>query len=1071
MPVVRVVALPSLSEQGSGERGGGGGGGSVDVSRGDAGPTEDVGVHDMHFASRSLLSRLLTPPLSPTVSPRLPDGPEALQSRSNNSSLFYPCHSSSARSLADRGGCVSPTLASANRRSFRHNPYMSSPRSHGSPLMSRSPASISFAEHESVGNASFSGGSGDRGRRCIIRSRHTKSASPSSQAVTSTAATVTPVTAGGGLHPSGLPQPQLLISPFARHRSAESLSRECSFMGRSGPASASQSHHGSPAGGAGSFAALIPPARSPLHHASAIYADAGVSNASTLYQSLGSSNATLSTNSNNPYVGVRMTPETALLLPDTVAQTRGFEATSQSAGLESRTHPLSSPYGGSWLQPSTVPSLTRGGNQQDSALREAPQPWLTGAQHSPPPGVHRSSPAQSPLSVSLTGSGFHAMQTNMPPPPIITTIHSTGGTAPLSGPSTPPVRRTPPPDSGASPARHLHLLPPPSSVTGASVTGSGMVLSSDASGADFSHSSSIVRNETRQFSPLSTVPEVSISPVPVAEMEKGYDAHNSTSVASSTPDGEVHRQRTASCSARSSPRSFHVAAAAATAHGTPPRIAASSPSRYHDACVYTPDTTQTADVQSAAEDTIVTRACSAEGGHVDDHPRSHSQVSCGGVSSANGMTAYTLAETGTPVAAAASLSARIAAPAVHPTAPATAAAHEHGDGVGEDSGEDEDDDGDGATAPGAKKKKKRTRRHRKVKVLEDLPPVASMKYLPPPPPPPLPTTTANSDRYYAVLLRWYTRLLATEGDFVDLATARNFDPATASAVLTAEGRQTSRGQYAAYVVSNGSPAAWAPRSPDSGPVSPPTGYMAPPYATGAHSQFFGGGAGGNAAVAPAAATATAKTMEVQVRCPRIERYMAACDIPAALSLFPEASNAAATAAKAVNNKGAGKAQGEAAAVPAATATATATADTPVHVSDMASAVRWASDLEVWWFAYVFPHVAHPRHQTPLPPPLMPTSATSPHIGSPQTGSITPAYDYGYGWASATPQPMMMNPMQNVYGAYGVYGGGMMGSGNAVMPGTGMQSPLYGPVPVPQPQMPSVTSPIQSPYVMGMYRAY
>lgn len=420
------------------------------------------------------------------------------------------------------------------------------------------------------------------------------------------------------------------------------------------------------------------------------------------------------------------------------------------------------------------------------------------------------------------------------------------------------------------------------------------------------------------------------------------------------------------------------------------------------------------------------------------------------------------------------------------------------DAENEDQEEDGDDDeGNGAAlqrGAGGKRKKKRSRRTRKVKVLEDLPPVTSMRYLPPPPPPP-PTsaeepqpgpTSPDLLRYVAVLGRWYARLITDEADFVDVARAGVFDAAAAAPSLSAAAQQTRGGRSTPYVWTAMPHVAWTPlSSPHSGPISPPSGLMSPPYTASSGSNLGG--------VAVAA--------EVHVRCPRVEQYVAPDNVPAALQV-PASGRAAEQ-------------------------------ETPTAVKDVSGVLRWARDLETWWFCYVFPYVAHPRHQPPPTAQMMASSPTQQHpfqfqphqqqqqqhpvpqpymqhaspymhqhphqqqrqqiygqqqqqpymqpvaVGTPAnfssfyTSSGSAGYEYPYGWSSATapvPQPMMMGPMPSVYSPTSQQQPVMPMGGSYTAMGSAMQSPVYGHVQMQQ-TMPQPPPPMPRGYLMGMYSAY
>ncbi|CAJ1020129.1 hypothetical protein, conserved [Leishmania shawi] len=870
------------------------------------------------------------------------------------------------------------------------------------------------------------------------------------------------------------------------------------------------------------------------HQSSPIYGAGGATpETSALYQSLGSINVTGSTNSNNPYIGVRMTPETTQLQPQSVAHRRSSEADPRTAVLETNTHSLSARD----TQPLELP-LLRESNQYETGFKEAQQRWMTAAlptQVVPlyANGSRHSNPQSSPLTAALgesnrnssstarTASADYAIVTNRLQelmPPAITPNESTGleprstvhqreqqqqqQQRPFSLPShsgTPHEGcvRSYSPRSAAQQQRATPQQPAlyisPSHAVAMSTMGLTTVSRGTSMG-DTSRSHSVARGATGQLSPLSTIAST-VSPVPLAEVELVPDIYNSSSLTDSIAEDEVHRQQETSRT-----RSPH---RPCTAVGRArPRYAAhsplSTPPPYHDVCADALNSTQT-ELLSDTEPRLTpasagtsagllsprqqsnhhaASACSAEDEKVHDYSdvRRPFQHSYGGASPAKEMAAHMLEEAEAPKNRQSPSAQLVPAGATNPDNDAAQAPQERDtllrrsvdraqvendveDSDKEEKGDDDDgDEGSVATADPAQtskgKKKRRVRRNRKAKVLEDLPPVTSMKYLPPPPPPVTSvlldlagaaSTNASSpsafDKYYAVLLRWYTRLLADEADVVDTANACSFDATTAAAAMGAEACQIRGGSYAA---AGKPPSGWLLQSLHSGPISPPMGPISPTLMSNPAPAYFGG-SGGNA--------------EVHVRCPRIEQYMALCDIPAELRL-------ALTPNTAVKLPGGNKAEATA----ETQVIGSATVVLPQSVKDVPSAVRWAHDLETWWFCYVFPHVAHTRHQPPAtwPPPQQqqqPASMSPVGLTISHPGAGTVGYDYSYGWPTTMSQPMI-SPIPVAYGAHG----SCVIDGTHPMIGNGISSSVYEHIPM-QPQLPAPLPPMPPGYLMSVYSAY
>ncbi|TPP46283.1 hypothetical protein CGC21_4910 [Leishmania donovani] len=935
---------------------------------------EHPGIPVLAATSRGgAISRLLTPPTSRAESIGSRDCYNSHHSRSESSSLFHSCCSSGARSSAERAGTASPTLVSAYGRSYRHNPYIASPSTAGSPMMPELPASMSLAEHESARDLSIGSGcgAGEQERRCIIRSRHARSLSPSTSR--RGRALAGPV-AGMTYHASTLLQPQQLAAVFPPQHSVESFSREGSFLGRSEPSSVGQSCGSSPATATAPLAMLLASAssfrgtqhgahrhHSARHQSSALYG-AGTATPETpnLYQSLGSINVTVGANSNNPYIGVRMTPETTLLQPQSVVHGRSAEAGPRTA-VEIKRHLLSF-YDAQPLES----SLSREPNQHETRLREAQQPWMTSALPMQVVPVHaHGSRHSNPQSSPVAASEGYAIMTNRPPGLMPTVINQVERTylEPLQQQRAPPQQRA------------LHISP--SYAAAMPAAGSTTISIRGNSVGDASRTRRTACDATRQFSPLPTI-AFSVSPAPLVEMELALDDYSSSSLTESMAEDNLqHRQATIPAP---SPHRPYTAVSPAR-----PRCATRSPfatpPRYRDACAYALDSTQTGlPSDTEPQSTPASRgtaaallysrqhssndagACSADGEKVQGNSdvRLPSQRSYGGASSAKAVPAHTLAEVGAsqcrplssvqlmPAAATNGKSGAVQTPKEsHPLsgAPAYRAQGENDVEVTDEDGKGGGDDEDSSlTAPdAAQRKKKRVRRNRKPKALEDLPPATSMKY-------------------YAVLLRWYTRLLADEADFVDIATASSFDAATAVAAMSAEARQARDGSYAA---DDKLPSACPLQHLDSGPISSPMGSISP-------------------------------------------------------SLMSK------------------------------------------------PAVRWARDLETWWFCYVFPHAARTRHQSPTAwPQMQPASMSLGSLTIPHTGSGGALQDYPYGWSTTMPQPMMT--MNSIPGVYVAHGSAAMGSGhpmiaNRVRSPVGEHMSMHHQMPPPPPPMPPG-------YSKGLYSTY
>ncbi|KAG5483340.1 hypothetical protein LSCM1_04887 [Leishmania martiniquensis] len=1152
MPVKRLTALTLKGSQGGGVGDGPvESGGSTAAAAAAAADTDGVrhaylfpatneeevhpGVHApvVTFSRGGAISRLLTPPPSRAESVGSNDCYNSQCSRSDNSSLFHSCYSSGAHSSAERAGTASPTLIPTHCRSYRHNPYIASPGAAGSPLMPESPESVSCTEHESARDLSLGGGhfAGEHGRRCIIRSRHAQSSSRSTSGCSRKLAE--PI-AGMGYHASSLLQPQQLVAALPPQHSVESLSREGSFLGRSDPSSVGQSCRSSPAAAAAPLAMLLASASSfrgaqhGAHHhhpptqyqSNATYGAGGTTpETSTLYQSLSSVNVTVSTNSNNPYIGVRMTPETTLLQPQGVALSRSFEGGPRTVALESNMHPLLL-----YEPQSQELLLPREPNQHETRAREAqqqqqrmaaplPMQVVSVLAHGSRYGNSQASPMTSALGegsrayrgAARTASVGHASVTKRPPSSMSAARNPTESfdaepgspvqrqeqrqqqqRRPLSLPSysSSPHERWMRGCSPHSVAQQLRATPKPladhiSSPHGATMPAVGSAAmsigSTSVGGTSRSHSGA--RDTAPAFSTFPAVAST-VSPVPMAETGLALDALSSSRLQDVVADGEgQHRQAVGS--ARPQPP-------ASSPFVTPPRYqdagAEALNSTHTDllsetAPQLTPNSASGADwpfypLQDSSTNAAGTYWAEGENAHGYGDASRLSQHGYVGALREKGAAEDTLAEFGASEGRL-SPSAPLATAATSGTcgfAPTGTARHfldgavpsrVRGENDVDISDEEEkglDDDEGSVTAADAthksKRKKKRARRNRKAKVLEDLPPATSMKYLPPPPPPLPPgsprqlnragapakdaPSTPAFDRYYAILLRWYKRLLADEADFVDIANARSFDAATAAAALSAEAREVRDGSHTAA----DKPPSVCPRQPlHSGPITPLMGPVSPPLMPTTVPAYLGGTGSG-----------TGNNAEVHVRCPRIEQYMAPCDIPAELLLLPTPNTA-------LNNPGGNQAE----TVAETQATGTATMVVPHSVKDVPSAVRWARDLETWWFCYVFPHAAHTRHLPLTWPPasISPASLTISHTGAGAVG-----YEYPYGWPTVMPQPMMVSPIQSVYGAHG---NGGMGSGHAII-GSGMGSPVYAHVPM-QHQMPPPLPPMPPGYLMGVYSTY
>ncbi|CBZ24956.1 conserved hypothetical protein [Leishmania mexicana MHOM/GT/2001/U1103] len=783
-----------------------------------------------------------------------------------------------------------------------------------------------------------------------------------------------------------------------------------------------------------------------VHHQSGAFYGAGTATLemSNLYQSPGSINVTVSANSNNPYIGVRMTPETTLLQPQSAAHGRSAEA-----------------------GPRTEP------NQHDTRFREAQQPWMTSALpvQVVPVYVHgsrHSNPQSSPVAAALgegnrnssgaarAASEGYAIMTNRPPGLIPTAINQ------LDRAYLEP-RSPVPPQQQQQRVPHIYL----SHAAAMPAAGSTTISIGSTSVGDASGTRSVACDATRQFSSFPAV-AVSVSPVPLEEMEPAPDGCSSSSLTASIAADDDLPRRQLAIPARSPHRPYKAVSPAR------PRCAIqspfSTPPRYRGACAYALGSSQTGlpsdtEPQStpASSDTAAAPlyprqhsrndagARSADGDKVQGYSdrRLPSQQSYGGASSAKGVPAHALAEVGAaqgrplpsvqlmPAASTDGKSGAVQAPKESRPRSGAAAYQAQGENDVEDSDEDgkggDEEEGSLAAPDAAQRKKKRVRRNRKPKALEDLPPVTSMKYLPPPPPPPpaLPrqpdhagaaandaSSSSAFDRYYAVLLRWYARLLADEADVVDIATASSFDAATAVAAMSTEARQARDGGYA---VDDKLPSACPLQYLHSGSISSPMGSISLSLMLKPSLAYFGSSGSGSG-----------RNAEVHVRCPRIEQYMDACDIPAELRLFPTPNTAETQA------------------------TGAAPAALPHSVKDVPSAVRWARDLQTWWFCYLFPHAAHTRHQPPAAWPQMPPASMSPgRLTIPHTGSGGVPQDYPYRWSTTVPQPMMMN---SIPGVCNVHDSAAMGSGhpmtaNRVRSSVVAHMPMQHQMPPPPPRMP------------------
>ncbi|KAG5483201.1 hypothetical protein CUR178_04779 [Leishmania enriettii] len=1085
-----------------------------------------IHAHATAFSRGVAISSLLTPPTLRAASIGSRDCCDAKSSRSDNSSLFHSCYSSGARSSAERAGTASPTLTSTHCRSYRHNPYVASPGAAGSPLMPESPASAFCAEHESARGLSIGGGhvAGEQGCRCIVRSRQARSSSRSTSGCSRTLAG--PIT-GVGYHASSLLQPQQLAAAFPPHHSVESLSREGSFLGRSDPSSVGQSCRSSPAAAAAPLAMLLASASSfrgaqhGAHHhhpptlcpSSAIYGAGGATpETSALYQSLSSANVTVSTSSNNPYIGVRMTPETALLQPQMVAHPRGFETGPRAAALEAIAHSLSL-YEAQPQEP--LPPWEP--NQHEIGTREGQQHWMRAKLPTQVMPTHAHGfPATAAVGESdrayscaaRAASADEASMSKCLPASMLTALNPVEGSG--IEPDTLVHRQEPQeqkelfslPSYSSTPHEGWMCCCSPCSATqqqgmapkqlvdhislfhGVTMPAarSTAISFGGTSASDASRSHNDARDAARQFLPLSTIAET-VSPVPVLEMELATSGANSSCATALIVDDEMQHRQTAS-RARSPDSPYTEASRALPRHAAHPSL--STPLHYRDTCADALNSKHTNLLSDKAPRPRPNSASAAEWPHYRlQHIRSSAAGACsvegdkahsysdGGASPARLVTEDTPAMAGTSQSRVWPSVPLVSAAATGDTcgpAPTDNERHWLGGAVaarvrGENDAENTDGEGKGgnddegsvtgADAAQKGKKKKRAHRNRKAKMLEDLPAVTSMKYLPPPPPPVSPmqlnptgapvndaSSTLAFNKYYAILLRWYTRLLADEADFVDIVSARSFDAATAAAALSAEARQARDGSHAAA----GKPPSPCPRqSPRFGLISPLVDPAPPSLMPKTVPAYFGG-----------TGDSSGSSAEVHVRCPRIEHYMAPCDIPAELRLF-RAPNTAGKNLEGIKSE-------------AIVETQVAGADTmamPHSVKDVPSAVRWARALETWWFCYVFPHVAHTRHLPRTTQPLaQPVSISPVSLTFSHTGSGGAGYDYPYGWPTAMPQSIIMTPIQGVYGGHSNVA---MSGGHPVM-GNGMCSSVYGTTPMHH-QMPPPLPSMPPGYLMGVYSTY
>ncbi|KPI84988.1 hypothetical protein ABL78_5954 [Leptomonas seymouri] len=392
----------------------------------------------------------------------------------------------------------------------------------------------------------------------------------------------------------------------------------------------------------------------------------------------------------------------------------------------------------------------------------------------------------------------------------------------------------------------------------------------------------------------------------------------------------------------------------------------------------------------------------------------------------------------------------------------------------EDVDDDDDDDGEeggarmtssGATTADGKKvrnrKKKRARRSRKLKFLEDIPPVTEMKFLPPPPPPlPAPydymSTALDFDKFYALLLRWYERILADEDDFVGLSYAvlpPNLVAAQANAngagsleasqsTLHNSGMLQNSGNFTSC-----NPATIAVPTPEATPTS--TLFALTSFANAGPTAATPPTNSANAGTA-ARARRTPGGGEVPVRCPRIEQYMPLCDIPPALrsgmqdgpapsarrysllstgSNFDNAPAPASGAADEYSKPADGGRVDEGGDAPDRAA---ATTTSVLHVQNVDKAVQWAKDLNSWWLCYVHPHSFTSRRQNILQgfpiSTITPTATavfTQPNQGS-NMGSM-------YGWSSSSFVMTGYEGQQTFPGPGGMGSGGV---GMSVMGGIG-----------------------------------
>ncbi|GET87123.1 hypothetical protein, conserved [Leishmania tarentolae] len=1042
---------------------------------------ERSGIPAVAATSRGgAVSRLLTPPTTPcaeSMESRHCFGSH--HSRSESSVLYHSGYSSSSRSSVERAGTASPTLVSAYGRSYRHNPYIVSPSTTRSPRMPESPASMPITEHERAKDLSIGGGcgTGEQGRRCIIRSGHTRSLSPSTSRCGR--ALARPI-AGVAYHDFALQQPQQLATTFPLRHSAGSFSCDGSFLGRSAPSSVDQSCRSSPATATAPLTmrlASAPSFRGPNHGAqhyhsprppsSTLYSAGGNTPESlNLYQSLGSVHATASTNSNNPYIGVRMAPERPLLHPQSVTHGLTFETGPRAAVLEINTRSLS------FQDAQTLESSpSQEPNPHEKKPREAQQTWVTSTlpmQMVPvyAHGSRHSSPQASPVASALgegsrrpSGAARTASEgctTMAKLPPALTPTALNQHAHIYLEPRSPVLQQQQQQQRVTPQQRALHISPSHSSAI--SAAGSTTISVGGICLGDAGRTHSVACDATRQLSPLPAIASAG-TPVLSAEMELPHGGYSNSSPMGTIANADLQRQK-ATIYATSPCRPCTAVSPAR------PQCAAHSPlstsPHSQDACAHALHSTQTG-LPGATESEHTTASTGTAAAPLHSHQRSSSDAgtcsadsdkakgdievrrpsheSDGGALSANCMPAHTPAEIDAsqgqlspsvllmPAAATSDKGdAMQMSNASHSLSGAVAyqAQDEHdvvntdGDGQGGN-----DDEGGSISAPGAGqgKKKKRVRRSRKGKILEDLPPVTFMKYLPPPPPPPLalpspldpagaPSNVALSssafDRYYAVLLRWYTRLLADEADFVDIAAARSFDAATAAATMSAEARQARDSSYASV---GKPPSAYSLECVHSGPISSPMGSVSSLLSKSL--PVYVGSSGDR----------SGRNAEVHVRCPRIEQYVESCDIPAELRLCPTAKTADTQA------------------------TGAATVTLPHSVKDAPSIVRWARDLETWWFCYIFPLAAHTRYQPPAAWPQLQQASMPPGgLAVPHAGSGGVVQEYPYGWSTTT-QP----PMSSIRCAYAAQGSPTIRGGHPMI-SSGLPSPAVAHMPM-QSQLP------------------